>query len=150
MPYSAQEYIQRFMMHRGALTDLLEKIPDDKGDSKSWEGGMSFIALTDHISSSCINFINMAIGQERVKHEPSSSLSAATTRLKETTSRLQQAISPMTPEQLAQKTSAFRGMEMPVYALVDFMREHEIHHKGQLWTMARMIGVEPPMLVKMG
>lgn len=150
MPYSAQEYIQRFMMHRGALTDLLEKLPEDKGDFKPWEGGMSFIALTDHLSSAGINLVNMAIGKERVKLEPSTSLPAAVSRLKETTLQVQQVLSSITPEQLAQKTSAFRGMEMPVYALVDFMREHEIHHKGQLWSMARMIGVEPPMLVKMG
>jgi uncharacterized damage-inducible protein DinB len=150
MPYSAQEYIQRFMMHRSALTDLLEKIPEDKGDFKPWEAGMSFIALTDHLSSAGINLVNMAIGKERVKLEPSTSLPAAVNRLKETTSQVQQVLSSLTPEQLAQKTSAFRGMEMPVYALVDFMREHEIHHKGQLWSMARMIGVEPPMLVKMG
>ena len=150
MPYSAQEYIQRFMMHRTALIDLLEKIPDDQGNFKSWEGGMSFITLTDHVSSASLNLINMAVGQERVKLEPSSSLSAATVRLKETTLQIQQILSPLTSEQLAQKTSAFRGMEMSVYALLDFTREHEIHHKGQLWTMARMIGVEPPMLLKMG
>jgi uncharacterized damage-inducible protein DinB len=149
MPYTAQEYVQRFMMHRAALIDLLEKIPEDQGHFKSWEGGMSFITLTDHISSASLNLTNMAIGQERVKLEPSVTLSAALTRLKETTTQLQTMLGQLTSDQLAQKTSAFRGMEMSVYALIDFAREHEIHHKGQIWTMARMIGVEPPLLVKM-
>ncbi|MFD1732035.1 DinB family protein [Deinococcus malanensis] len=30
------------------------------------------------------------------------------------------------------------------------MVSHEAHHKGQVWMMARMIGIKPPMYVKMG
>jgi uncharacterized damage-inducible protein DinB len=150
MPNSAQEYVSRFMMHRGALVDLLEKIPDSQGEFKAWENGMSFINLVDHLSSSGINLVNLSLGKERIKLEPSATLSAATTRLKDSTTQIQTILSPMTSEQLSQKTSAFRDLEMPVYALVDFMREHEVHHKGQLWTMARMINIEPPSLVKWG
>jgi uncharacterized damage-inducible protein DinB len=150
MANSAQEYVQRFMMHRGALVDLLEIVPENQGEFKAWENGMSFIALVDHLSSSGTNLVNLAQGKERVKLEPSPSLPAATTRLKDSTAQIQTVINQMTPEQLAQKTTAFRGMEMPVYALIDFMREHEVHHKGQLWMMARMIGIEPPSLIKFG
>ncbi len=34
MPYAAQEYVQRFLMHRNALIDLLEKIPESEGNFK--------------------------------------------------------------------------------------------------------------------
>ncbi len=111
---------------------------------------MSFIALTDHLSASGLNLVNLALGKERFKLEPSVTLAAATTRLKDSTTSVQNALSQMTSEQLSHKTSAFRNMEMPVYALVDFMREHEAHHKGQIWMMARMVGVEPLSLVKFG
>lgn len=150
MPYSSQEYLQRFMMHRAALIELLEKIPDAQGDFKAWEGGMSFTSLTDHLNSAGLNLVNMALGKERVKLDPSASLSGAVARLKDTTVQLQSMLSQMSDEQLSSKTAAFRGIEMPVYTLVDFIREHEVRHKGQLWMMARMIGVEPAMFVKMG
>lgn len=39
---------------------------------------------------------------------------------------------------------------MPLYGLIDFMVQHEAHHKGQIWLMARMIGLEPAMFVKAG
>jgi uncharacterized damage-inducible protein DinB len=45
---------------------------------------------------------------------------------------------------------AFGGREMPVTALLDMIITHEAHHKGQVWVMARMIGVKPPRFVKMG
>jgi hypothetical protein len=150
VPYSTQEYIQRFMLHRGALVDLLEKIPDSQGDFKAWEGGMSFLALTDHLSGAGINLVNMAVGKDRVKLEPSPNLAAAVARLKDTTSQIQHTIASLTPEQLSQVTAGFRGIPLPAYALVDLMREHEAHHKGQLWMMARMVGIEPPPLVKFG
>ena len=150
MSYLAQEYVQRFMMHRGALLDLLEKIPESQGEFKAWENGMSFISLTDHLTGSGINLTNIMTGKERVKLEPSISLSAATNRLKDATWQIEQTISGLSPEQLSQKVTAFGGREMPVFTILDFMREHEAHHKGQIWMMARMIGIEPPNLVKWG
>jgi uncharacterized damage-inducible protein DinB len=40
------------------------------------------------------------------------------------------------------------GETRKVYQWLDFVREHEIHHKGQLWMAARMLGIEPPCYIK--
>ncbi len=149
MPYSTSDYLQSWMMHRGAILDLLEKLPDDKGEFAAWEGGMSFTKMIDHLSSATLNLTGMMVGRERVKLEPSASLSAATTRLKEATATVQKQISEMTDEQLLTPVDAF-GMQMPAYKLVDFLVNHDAHHKGQLWLMARMTGLEPPRFVKFG
>jgi uncharacterized damage-inducible protein DinB len=149
MPYSANEYLQTWMMHRGAILDLLEKLPDDKSDFAAWEGGMSFSKMIDHLSSATLNLTGMMVGRERVKLEPSPSLSAATTRLKEATETVQKQISDMTDEQLSTSVAAF-GMQMPAYKLIDFLVNHDAHHKGQLWLMTRMVGIEPPRFVKFG
>jgi uncharacterized damage-inducible protein DinB len=149
MPYSTSEYLQTWMMHRGAILELLEKLPDDKGDFAAWEGGMSFAKMTDHLAGATLNLTGMMTGKERVKLEPSSNLSTATMRLKETTKSVQQQISEMTDEQLATPVNAF-GIQMPAYKLIDFLVNHDAHHKGQLWLMTRMIGLEPPRFVKFG
>ncbi len=39
---------------------------------------------------------------------------------------------------------------MPVGVLLEMLNTHEAHHKGQVWMMARMIGVQPPRYIKMG
>lgn len=149
MPHSANDYLQSWMMHRGAILDLLELLPDDKGDFAAWEGGMSFTKMIDHLAGATLNLTGMMVGRERVKLEPSVSLSAASTRLKEATATVQQQISEMTDEQLSAVVSAF-GMEMPAAKLIDFLINHDAHHKGQLWLMARMVGLEPPRFVKFG
>ena len=54
----------------------------------------------------------------------------------------------LTDEHLSSIVEAFGGRKMPASALADFMIAHEAHHKGQVWVMARMTGVQPPMFVK--
>jgi uncharacterized damage-inducible protein DinB len=150
MPYTAQEYARAFMMHRAALLDGLEKIPNDKGNFKGWEGGRTFIELLDHLSGTTAYLMTNATGQAPTKPEPSVSLEAAKTRLRENTETTQKFLSGLSEAQLAAQTE-FLGMKMPVFALVDFLTaDHEAHHKGQLWMMTRMIGVEPPLFVKFG
>jgi uncharacterized damage-inducible protein DinB len=149
MPYSANEYLQSWMMHRGAILELLEKLPDDKGDFAAWEGGMTFTKMVDHLSSATLNLTGMMVGKERVKLEPSVTLSAAASRLQEATQTVQTQLSAMTDDQLSASVSAF-GMQMPAYKVIDFVVNHDAHHKGQLWMMTRMIGLEPPRFVKLG
>jgi uncharacterized damage-inducible protein DinB len=149
MPYSANEYLQTWIMHRAPILELLEKLPDDQGDFAAWEGGMSFTKMTDHLAGSTINLINMLLGKERVKLEPSPSLSVASTRLAEATQSVQKQISQMTAEQLSTPIAAF-GTQLPAYKVIDFVTNHDAHHKGQLWMMARLIGIEPPRFVKFG
>ena len=149
MPYSANEYVRSWMMHRGAILDLLEQLPDDKGDFAAWEGGMTFTKMIDHLAGATFNLTGMMSGRERVKLEPSTSLSAAATRLKEATQTVQTQLAGMNSEQLATIVSAF-GTQMPAYTLLDFLISHDAHHKGQLWLMARMVGLEPPRFVKFG
>jgi uncharacterized damage-inducible protein DinB len=149
MPYTTSDYLQSWMMHRGAILDLLEKLPDDKSDFAAWEGGMTFTKMIDHLAGATLNLTGMMVGRERVKLEPSTTLSAASTRLNEATQTVQKQISEMTDEQLATHVHAF-GTQMPAYKLIDFLTSHDAHHKGQLWLMSRMIGVEPPRFVKFG
>jgi uncharacterized damage-inducible protein DinB len=148
MAYTAQEYTQAFMMHRAALLDVLEKIPNDKGSFKAWEGGRTFIELLDHLSGTTAYLMANVTGQAPTKLEPSASLEAAKTRLRENTEATQKFLAGLSEAQLAAQTE-FLGMKMPVHALIDFLSsDHEAHHKGQLWMMTRMIGVEPPLFVK--
>jgi uncharacterized damage-inducible protein DinB len=142
-------YAGSFTMHRAALIELLEKIPAEKGDFAAWEGGLSFTKLADHLSGSSNRMGAMTRGQTPEKLEPSQSLAAAIERLKASHGEVVAALEVMPPEMLGQKITAFGGREMPIAALLDFMVQHEAHHKGQVWMMARMVGVEPGMFVKM-
>jgi DinB family len=150
MPYSGQEYAQAFLMHRAPLLELLGQIPVEKGSFAAWDGGKNFIELTDHLKLTNLRMSAMIAGEKPSSAEPSTDLASARAALEAASANLTDTVSQLSSEQLEAVVDAFGGMKMPVYKLLDFAREHDAHHKGQLWTMARMIGVQPPMFVKFG
>ncbi len=145
-----KSYARSFAMHRAALIELLEKIPAEQADFKAWDGGMSFTRLADHLSGSSIRMGKMLHGEKPEPIEPSPDFAAAIERLKTNLADTQAMLQGMTPEGLQKIVPAFGGREMPIANMVDFLIQHEAHHKGQVWMMARMVGIEPQMFIKMG
>jgi len=148
MPNTATEYAQTFMMHRTPLLELLEKIPADQGSFTAWEGGRSITELVDHMASTTHGFGVMATGGKPERLPPSPDFPAALQRIRTVSEKAHSTIAALSEAQLTSEIQAFGGRTMPVYRLLDFLIQHEAHHKGQLWVMARMIGLEPPMFVK--
>jgi len=56
---------------------------------------------------------------------------------------LAERVSHMSPEQLSEDVE-FHGRTLRRSALLRFMTEHEIHHRGQLVVYYRLAGLEPP------
>ncbi|GAA5534344.1 DinB family protein [Deinococcus aluminii] len=146
-------YADAFQMHRAALQDLYGLLPDEQGTFAPWEGGMSFIGLADHLAASSQRMLGR-LGEEEapppiLDTSGSADLPSARSRLQESTENALLTIRALSEEDLSRRVTAF-GREMPVAALLDFLIQHEAHHKGQVWMMARMVGVKPPMFVKLG
>ncbi|MFC4639101.1 DinB family protein [Deinococcus hohokamensis] len=151
MPISPSEiYARNFLMHRGALMDLYAQLPADQGHFSAWDGGMSFVGQADHLAGSSERFLAMIAGQTPAAVQGSASLEEARGRLETTAQTAAAAMRALSAEDLGRRVTAFGGREMPVSALLDALIGHEAHHKGQVWVMARMIGIKPPMFVRMG
>ncbi|PYE49919.1 DinB family protein [Deinococcus yavapaiensis] len=149
MPYAVEDYVQMFRRHRDALVDLLERLPDESGDTTFWEGGMSITQLVDHLYSTSVGVVDLLSGRPWGKQSPSPSLNAAVARLRDHTPVVVEALSSLSDDDLQSERTVFGGARWPTYQLIDFHREHEVHHKGQLWLMARAVEVEPPFFVRM-
>lgn len=145
-----EAFTRNLMMHRSALLDLLDKIPEDKEDVLAFEDGMTIAKTAYHILASAERSVAMIMSEAAVKPEPSSSFADTKARLKVNTEKLQEVLPKLSQEQLASTVEAFGGMKMPISSLLEIVRDHEIHHKGQLWTIARMAGLEPGMFMKFG
>lgn len=150
-PSRSASFARALHGHRAALMDLYAALPDDQAQFAAWEGGMSFVGLADHLAGSSERFLAMVQGQvPGALPAPSADLPAARLRLQQTTDTALEAISALSDDDLRRRVTAFGGRELPISALLDMVVAHEAHHKGQVWLMARMIGVKPPMFVKMG
>lgn len=149
MSTSGSDYARSLLMHRNALIGLLEQVPADQAEFKAWEGGMSFMRLTDHLSGSVMRLNAMLQGQTPEKIEPSPDWSAALERMKSSTVHATALLEGISQDTLSRVIPIF-GTQMPISGMIDFLISHETHHKGQIWMMARMIGITPPMFVKIG
>ncbi len=147
----SQNHVRAFQMHRAALQELYAGLPDEQGHFKAWEGGMSFVGLADHLSASVGRLPAMLRGEKPAPAaEGSADLTAARARLAASTDQLVETLGNLSDEDFSRRIPAFGGREMPIGALMDFVVQHEAHHKGQAWLMARMVGVTPPFFVKLG
>lgn len=52
----------------------------------------------------------------------------------------------LTPPQLASRCTTVGGIEMRVWKWLRLMVEHEIHHRGQLYEVLGLMGVDTPPL----
>jgi uncharacterized damage-inducible protein DinB len=146
----ATRHARAFQSHRAALIDLYAQLPDEHATFRAWDEGMTFLRLADHLSGSVGRVHALLEGrQPDAPAAPSTTLTDARARLQATQDALVAATFALSDDDLQRHVQAF-GRELPVWAVLDFITQHEAHHKGQAWMMARMVGVQPPMFVKLG
>ena len=151
MTTQGQRAAQSFTAHRNALTALLSEISEESAAHTPWEGAMNFISLSDHLDVSAKGILAAIAGRAPSREVvPSQSLQEARTRLEGSGQQVAQALSELSDEQLAREIPAFGGRMMPLAQFAELLIMHEAHHKGQVWLMARQVGVKPPFFVQMG
>ena len=47
-------------------------------------------------------------------------------------------------ERFQETDKAFGQWEMPIYGLINYLIDNEVHHRGQGYVYLRALGVEPP------
>lgn len=146
----SSHYAQQFQAHRSALTDLYAQLPEDQANFSAWDGGMSFLGLADHLSGSSGRLVGLTRQQAPAEAlPPSQTLAGARERLAQTQAEVAGVIAALTDKDLERRVVGIGGREMAVADLLDMLITHEAHHKGQIWMMARMVGVKPGRYVKM-
>lgn len=138
-----QSYIAGWLSHRNALIALLDKIQDQDLNYKPWEGGMSLEKLTLHVVDSTAMFAKIVRGGETAagNHNSFDSAAALKAYVQERTNETKADLEAITEEQLNAEVQ-FANMTMSGQAMLDMAKEHEIHHKGQLFTYARLTGAQ--------
>ncbi len=147
MSYPAQEYSDAFLNHRQPLLELLEKIPDDQSHFTIYNGGLSLVNQINQL----LGFDNSVLEALTQQTQPApnyTALSNALAHLKINTPQIAELLAAL-PKTNLDANLTIEGETRKIYQWLDFVREHEIHHKGQLWMAARMLKIEPPYYIKM-
>jgi Uncharacterized protein conserved in bacteria len=146
------EFIAGWKSHRNVLHDMLAEVSTEQLSFRPWEKGMSIAELVLHITGAMDMFAKTV---QNGVYTPGSKQTVATAEelraaAAAATEQAEAVLRSLTPEQLAQSIDFF-GNPVPGFALLQNAKDHEIHHKGQLFTYLRLTGIEKlPFFVSRG
>lgn len=142
-----QSLVNQWLHHRKVLLDLLDRIPEGKTQFKPWDGAMSLGDLAVHTVMST-DWIVASVKNGRFERPGASpkpeTMEAVRNLVHDYTEKTTLEFTLLTDEQLERivEAKALFGFDAPGKIFIHLMHEHEIHHKGQLFVYARMVGVE--------
>lgn len=126
----------------------LAAAPGEKFDWKPGEGMFTLRQLVTHLPNAEAAIVRSALAgsMQKVSLElDNASVDEIVEKFNSSHSGLAEEVSALSLDQLNETVEAF-GRQMPRIVLLRAMIEHEIHHRGQLYTYLRLAGVEPPAL----
>lgn len=144
MSNESQQQFERWQRHRTVLTQLLQDIRSEHLDYKPWKDALTLGALAVHIAASSEMFLRSI--QNGSFTPPSIPVKFETIEdvrnIVQASTELSKALfADQSDTQLNQPLS-FNGFTAPGKVWLENMVDHEIHHKGQLFTYVRAVGIE--------
>lgn len=126
---------------------VLRAVPDDKLDWRPKEDMFTLRELVGHIPQAELVLVRSALAgsTQKIPFDISRSAEEIAGAFDTQHEELAAEVSDLTAEQWREEVE-FHGRRMRRGVLLSFVTEHEIHHRGQLYTYYRLAGIEPPNL----
>jgi uncharacterized damage-inducible protein DinB len=143
----AKQLMNQWLTHRLALEKLLQCVQDEHLGYKPWPGAMALAELAQHVVKSTDMFVIIAkTGQGKIgvpDIEPCETAAQLNGIVSRFTEKTKATYDTLTDDELRIEYDHphpnFKGPREKILVLAN---DHEIHHKGQLFVYARMIGLE--------
>ena len=136
----------------GVYLRLVEIIPEAQLQTRPIPGMRSPAELIAHLSSGVVRAIMQGIAVGVVRPEDDTAIALGFEDKKDVLHLARECwkeadtvAHQLTEEQLGSMVNAW-GMAMPASALVSILSDELVHHRGQLYVYARLLGAEPPFV----
>lgn len=143
---NGQNFANQFMTHRSVLQDILNRVSDDKVDFQPWDKSLTLGKLAVHMATSADWFAQSVKEGKfgRPDQVEVSSMADVRRVVDEYTAKTKATLESLTDAQIEGLVEAKHifGMDAPGKIFLGSMKDHEVHHKGQMFVYARMAGVE--------
>ena len=143
-----QRFLRKWNRIHKETSRVLRAAPDDKLDWRPKEDMFTLRELIGHIPEAEAVLARSALAgsTQNVPLDFSNRTAAEISSMFDNQhDQLADEVSQLTAEQLNAEVE-FHGRHMRRIVLLSSMIEHEIHHRGQVFTYYRLAGVEPPNL----
>lgn len=126
---------------------VLRAAPDDKLDWRPKEDMFTMRELIGHITQAEAVLVRSALAgsPQKIPFETSRTADEIAGAFDIQHEELAGEVAKLTAEQWREEVE-FHGRRLRRGVLLWFVTEHEIHHRGQLYTYYRLAGIEPPEL----
>ena len=140
------QFLKHWQGHRGLTRRVIEAFPDDKLFAYTSGGMRPFSALAMEFLGMGVPTLNGIItGKWEHYSEPKATTKAEILEQWDKATKQIDALFPQIPEQRFQEVdTAFGQWKMPIFALLLYVVDNEIHHRGQGYVYLRELGIDPP------
>jgi uncharacterized damage-inducible protein DinB len=149
---TSQQFLEHWQGHRALTRRVIDAFPEDKLFNYSVGGMRPFSTLA-------MEFIGMAVptlkgvitGEWAQFAETKATTKAELLRMWDDATAEINALFPKIPAARFQEVdTAFGQWKMAIYDLLLYIRDNEIHHRGQGYVYLRSLGIEPPPFYERG
>ena len=143
---TSQQLLDSWHGHRALTRRVIDAFPEDKLFAYTIGGMRPFSALAMEFIGMAVPTLNGVItGKWEQYAEAKATTKAELLQQWDAGTAELNALWPTIPAARFQEVdTAFGQWKMPIYDLLLYVRDNEIHHRGQGYVYLRSLGVEPP------
>ena len=143
---SSQQFLEHWQGHRALTRRVIDAFPDDKLFTYSFGGMRPFSELAMEFLGMTVPTLNGVItGTWASYASAKATTKAELLRMWDDATAEINALWPnISAARFQEVETAFGQWKMAVYELLLYIRDNEIHHRGQGYVYLRSLGIEPP------
>ena len=142
---TSEQLLAHWQGHRGLTRRIVDQFPDDEIFNYTIGGMRTFAQLTMEFVGMATPTLQGIITGEwpNVKYDTPPSKSGLLELWDLTTKEIDELWPKIPPARFQETDTAFGQWKMPIYALIQYLIDNEIHHRGQGYVYLRSLGIEP-------
>ena len=143
---SSQQFLEHWQGHRALTRRVIDAFPDDKLFTHTVGGMRPFSELAMEFIGMAVPTLNGVISGKWAQYSaPKATTKAELLRMWDASTAEIDTLWPKIPAARFQEVdTAFGQWKMAIYDLLLYVRDNEIHHRGQGYVYLRSLGIEPP------
>lgn len=143
---SPAQFLDSWQGHRTLTRRTIDAFPDDKLFSYSLAGMRPFSAMAAEFIGMAVPTLSGVItGKWEQFAEPKATTKAELLKQwDDSTTKINEMWPTIPAGRFQEIDTAFGQWKMPIWDLLLYVRDNEIHHRGQGYVYLRSLGIEPP------
>ena len=143
---TSQQFLDSWQGHRALTRRVIDAFPEDKLFAFTIGGMRPFSALAMEFIGMAVPTLNGVINRKWDQYAEAKATTKAELlkQWDDSTAQINALFPKISAERFQEVDTAFGQWKMPVYELLLYIRDNEIHHRGQGYVYLRSLGIEPP------